>query len=120
MYLVYKYKMKIAIIVREKTMERCTAKGCFRAFNNREDSFSNYDKDTELVSFMNDGGDFDYKIEKLIDMGVDTVHISTCIRGKNENYEEMAKKLSEHFNIVGYTHGKVEGKTRNAIIINKR
>jgi predicted metal-binding protein len=112
--------MKIAIIVREKTMERCTGKGCFRAFNNREDSFSDYGEDTELVSFMNDGGDFDYKIQKLIDLGVDTVHLSTCIRGKNENYEEMAEKLSEHFNIVGYTHGNAEGNTKRAVFLEKK
>ncbi len=112
--------MKIAIIVREKTMERCTGKGCFRAFNKKEDSFSGYDEEVELASFMNDGGDFDYKIGKLVDMGVDTVHISTCIRGKNENYEEVAEKLSEYFNIVGYTHGNEAGRTRNAIMLRKK
>ncbi|SHJ19605.1 Predicted metal-binding protein [Dethiosulfatibacter aminovorans DSM 17477] len=112
--------MKIAIIAREKTMERCTAKGCFRAFNNREDSFCDYGEDVELASFMNDGGEFDHKIQKLIDLGVDTVHISTCIRGKNENYEEMAEQLSEYFNIVGYTHGSVEGKARRAVFLDKK
>jgi hypothetical protein len=51
---------------------------------------------------------------------VDTVHLSTCIRGKNENYEEMAEKLSEHFNIIGYTHGNVAGKTRRAVFLEKK
>lgn len=112
--------MKIAIIVREKTMERCTTKGCMKAFNNREDAFGNYGENAELVSLMNDGGDFQYKVSKLVDLGVDTVHLSTCIRGKNENYMEMADMLSEHFNVVGYTHGNVEGKTRRAVFINKK
>ena len=31
--------MKIAILVREETMERCTVGGCLKAFFQKEDAF---------------------------------------------------------------------------------
>ena len=42
--------MKIAILVREETLERCTASGRMNAFFNKIDSFARYaDQDVELV-----------------------------------------------------------------------
>lgn len=51
--------------------------------------------------------------------GVDAVHLSSCMRAKAANYESLAKRLAEYFDVVGYTHGAEEGKERAAIIIKK-
>jgi predicted metal-binding protein len=113
--------MKIAIIVREETMMRCTGGGCVSAFFERLDSFARYAgrKDVELVAFTHNGGDIEKKIAAFQKKGVDVVHLSSCIRGKDTNYEQLAKRLSEHFAVVGYTHGEETGKTGQAIILAK-
>lgn len=102
---------KIAILVRKETLERCTGKGCLKAFFNRKDAFAAYG-DAELVAFTHAGGDIDRKIEMLLKSGVDTVHLSSCLRAKAPDYEELGKKLAAHFQVVGYTHGAAEGKER--------
>lgn len=111
--------MKIAILVNEATMKRCTGNGCFNAFFNRLDAFSKYDQDAQILGFTHVGGDLDYKIQKLKKNGVDTVHLSTCLRGKYEDYEELAQKLALYFDVIGYTHGSQNGKTRDAINIKR-
>ena len=57
--------MKIAILVNEDTMKRCTGKGCFNAFFNRLDSFSDYGPEAQILGFTHVGGDLEHKIEKL-------------------------------------------------------
>ena len=38
--------------------------------------------------------------------GVTTIHLSTCTRGKNDNYESIARQCAAAgFDVVGYTHG---------------
>jgi len=111
--------MKIAILVREETMQRCSGRGCLNAFFQRKDAFGRYVGDIELVAFSHAGGDIDHKIEMMIKNGVDVVHLSSCMRGKASNYETLAHRLGEHFEVVGYTHGLEEGKDRAAIIIKK-
>ncbi|WP_371381273.1 CGGC domain-containing protein [Sporomusa aerivorans] len=111
--------MKIAILVREETMQRCTGKGCLNAFFQRKDAFKGYEDKTELITFSHAGGDIDHKIEMMIKNGVDTVHLSSCMRAKAANYEALAQKLAEHFNVVGYTHGAEEGKEQATVIIKK-
>lgn len=97
--------MKIAILVNESTMDRCTGRGCFNAFNKRLDAFAGYDESAELIAFTHTGGDLDRKIEKFIKEKVDVVHVSTCARSKYTGYEELLERLSENFKVVGYTHG---------------
>lgn len=111
--------MKVAILVREETMKRCTGKGCLTAFFQRKDAFEGYEDNVELVTFSHAGGDMDHKIGTMIKNGVEVVHLSTCMRGKAENYEVLAKRLSEHFGVVGYTHGSKDGKVQDTIIIKK-
>ncbi|SFL51672.1 CGGC domain-containing protein [Pelosinus propionicus] len=111
--------MKVAILVREETMKRCTGKGCLNAFFQKKDAFAGYKDDVELITFSHADGDIDHKIETMIKNGVDVVHLSTCMRGKAANYEVLAKRLSEHFDVVGYTHGSEEGKGQKTIIIKK-
>lgn len=112
--------MKIAILVREETLERCTASGCMNAFFNKIDSFARYaDQDVELVSFTHNGGELDKKIAMLQTKGVDTIHLSSCMRSKDPNYAALAQRLSQHFSVVGYTHGAEVGKSGAAIILDK-
>ncbi|MBP2650115.1 MAG: protein of unknown function region [Firmicutes bacterium] len=113
--------MKIAIIVRKETMMRCTGGGCMNAFFERKDSFARYAnrEDVELVGFTHNGGDIEKKITTLQKKGVEVVHLSSCIRRKDENYEPLAKRLSEHFAVVGYTHGDEFGNIGQAIILAK-
>ncbi|SMC99445.1 CGGC domain-containing protein [Sporomusa malonica] len=111
--------MKIAILVREETMQRCTGKGCLNAFFQRKDAFARYGDNIELVTFSHAGGDIEHKIEMMLKNGVDVVHLSSCMRGKAANYETLAKHLGEHFDVVGYTHGGAEGKEQATIIIKK-
>ena len=114
--------MKIAIMVREETMMRCTGSGCMNAFFKKIDSVARYaDRDdVELVAFTHNGGDIEKKIAALQKKGVDVVHLSSCIRGKDTNYEQLVKRLSESFSVVGYTHGEEIGKTGQAIILEKQ
>lgn len=106
--------MKIAILVREETLQRCTGKGCLNAFFRRKDAFARYGNEAELVAFSHAGGDIDHKIAMLLKNGVEVVHLSTCMRGKAANYDTLAQRLAEHFNVVGYTHGPAD-KERTAV-----
>lgn len=111
--------MKIAILVREETMERCTGKGCLTAFAQRKDAFASYEGEMELLTFSHAGGDIERKIETMIKNGVEVVHLSSCMRSKGANYEELAQKLSQNFDVVGYTHGPENGKEQATIRIEK-
>lgn len=97
--------MKIGILVREETMMKCTGKGCLNALLQKKDAFSRYKDELELVTFTHTGGDINRKIEKMIEAGVESVHLSSCLRSKSPQYEDLIKLLSEHFIVVGYTHG---------------
>jgi len=108
--------MNIAILVREETMQRCTGKGCLNAFFQKKDAFENYENDVQLVTFTHAEGDIDRKIETMIKNHVDVVHLSSCMRGKADNYEELAQRLSHYFDVVGYTHGSEQGKGKETII----
>lgn len=111
--------MKIAIVVREETMQRCTGKGCLNAFFQRKDAFERYGDTIELVTFSHAGGDIEHKIEMMLKNGVEVVHLSSCMRAKAANYETLAKQLAEHFDVVGYTHGSAEGKEQPTIVMKK-
>lgn len=110
--------LKIAILVREETTARCTGRGCLRSFFARSDSFAIYrDLDVELVGFFHSGGDLDYKLARMKETGVHIIHLSTCMRAKYSGYEELAGKIAEDFDVVGYTHGSCEGKTRKTLTV---
>ena len=54
---------KIAVLVNEDTMQRCSCGGCLKAYMNKVDSFERYaDEDTELVGFTHSGGDLEKKL----------------------------------------------------------
>ncbi|BEP28453.1 CGGC domain-containing protein [Helicovermis profundi] len=117
----------IAIYVCGEVSKKCTANGCLRAFNNKSESFERYGGEKiQLVSFNNCPGcdelpieNLTKKIEKFKKAKVDVVHLSTCIRGRCEYYEDFAKLLSKEFEVIGYTHGSRNGKKNNNIDIYK-
>ncbi len=110
--------MKIAILIREETALKCTGKGCLRSFFARSESFARYrDLDVELVGFFHSGGDLDYKLQKMKEAGVQVIHVSTCMRAKYPGYTDLVNKLSRDFDVVGYTHGSEQGKTRGTVSI---
>lgn len=103
--------VKIAILVRAETSEKCIGKGCLRSFFAKSESFARYhDQDVELIGFVNNGGDLEHKIKKMKAAGVEVVHLSTCMRGRDPRYAEIATRLAGEFTIVGYTHGPAQGK----------
>jgi len=117
---------KIAILICKNVSNKCTGSGCFKAFNQRKDAFEGYSDEIELSSFTHCSGCdeeaeelLEKKIQKWRDTGIDTVHLSTCIRGRCHLYETWAKQLSEDFNVIGYTHGSAEGKKGNNINLPK-
>ena len=112
--------MKIAILTRPETMERCTGKGCLRACFTHTDAFARYEKDVELAAFTHAGGDLERKIEMLKKNGVETVHLSSCMRSKAGDYEAIAERLAADFDVVGYTHGEEDGNTRKSIILRRK
>ena len=86
---------KIAVLVNEDTMQRCSCGGCLKAYMNKVDSFERYaDEDTELVGFTHSGGDLEKKLASFKKNGVTTIHLSTCTRGKNDNYESIARQCA--------------------------
>jgi predicted metal-binding protein len=110
---------KIAIIVRNETLHNCTGRGCLNAFFQKIDAFADYDDNIQLISFTHEEGDLEKKIATLKKNGVDTVHLSSCLRGKSDRYEMLAKRLARDFDLIGYTHGSFEGRTRQAICLQK-
>ena len=49
------------------------------------------------------------------------MHLSTCMRGKNDQYEDIAARCAEKFDVVGYTHGGPVSKDgKEAIILDKQ
>ena len=114
---------KIAVLVNEETMQRCSCGGCLKAFMNKADSFERQaDEDIELVGFTHSGGDLAKKIESFKKKGVTAVHLSTCTRGKNENYESIAEQCAEAgFDVVGYTHGGAVSKDgKEAVVLSAK
>ena len=107
--------MKVAVLLNEGTSYKCTGAACLNALFKKIDAFEGYPEDTELVGFFHNGGELEKKIERLKEKNVDTIHLSTCLRSKFDGYEELAKVLSKNFNIVGYTHGSEQGKTKAAV-----
>ena len=110
--------LKIAIMVREETSQKCTGKGCLRSYFSRRESFARYrDRDVELIGFFHSGGDLDYKLLKMKEAGVHIIHLSTCMRAKYTDYEGLVRKIAQDFDVIGYTHGSSDGKTKKTLSI---
>lgn len=86
---------KIAIIRCLRTSNNCSGSGCLKAFNNKTNAFAAYgDEVIELTAFMNCSGCGDVqmpdnevglrkKLDRLVTIGIDTVHLSGCTQKKD-------------------------------------
>lgn len=122
----------VAIYVCGIVSKTCTANGCLRAFNQKQDSFERYEEiGCQLVSFNHCNGcnedpmeGLKVKIEKFQKANVEAIHLSSCIRGRCDHYEEFIKELDKHFDVVGYSHGSAQKKEKKtmsmSIDLNKR
>lgn len=111
---------KVAILVNEDTMQRCSCSGCMGAVMGKKDSFARYgEEELELVSFTHSGGDLEKKLDMLKKKGVEVIHLSSCTKSKNENYEAIVRRCARDFDVVGYTHGTPDGKGKPALEMKK-
>ena len=114
---------KIAVLVDEDRMQRCSCGGCLKAFMNKADSFERYaDEDIELVGFTHSGGDLAKKIESFKKKVLLRFIFLRVQRGKNENYESIAEQCAEAgFDVVGYTHGAAVSKDgKEAVVLSAK
>ena len=108
---------KIAVLRCFEVSNRCSGSGCTKAFRSKTASFNEYDDNLEMVmSIPCSGCSKDSLKEVLISsselqkQGVETIHLSTCIRSKCPYYDEFFQELSKKFQVVGYSHGQKKGK----------
>ncbi len=113
--------IKIAILVREETSQKCTGKGCLQSFFAKSESFARYTgSDVELTGFFHSGGDLEYKLGKMKEAGVQAIHVSTCMRARYERYEELVHRISKDFDVIGYTHGSENGKNVRTVSVTRK
>ena len=103
---------KIAILRCFEVSSRCSGSGCIKAFNNKTASFNEYDVNSDMVMSIPCNGCSTDSLKEILNsstelkkQGVDSIHLSTCIRGKCPYYNEFVEELSKQFQVIGYTHG---------------
>ncbi|MFX0547755.1 CGGC domain-containing protein [Hathewaya histolytica] len=106
--------MKIAIGVCERINGICTTMGCFRAFNNRDKTFSGYkNQELELVSFFTCEACSNKSDENLINIakkleaeGVQKLHLGVCIvKCEVERLKEIKSIFEKyHIEVIEGTH----------------
>ncbi len=115
---------KIAILRCLLSNDVCTGAGCMRAFNKKTGSFAQYgDEDMELLAFwscngcgevrMGNQAGLDEKIDRIVKMQPDAVHVGVCVKHENaegemvtcRNIVKICERLKEHgIAIVEGTH----------------
>lgn len=103
---------KIGIINCYKMSKTCSGINCFSSMKAKIDSFETYSRGGfELVAFghcneccKTSPSDIAVRGESMKKAGVDTIHVSSCIKLKCPNYNEFIKILSNDFKIVPFTH----------------
>jgi len=103
---------EIAVLRCFKVSSKCSGSGCIKAFNNKTASFNNYEGSLDMVMEIPCSGCSINSLKEVIDcseklkkQGIESIHLSTCIRGKCPYYNEFVEELSKGFQITGYTHG---------------
>lgn len=105
---------KVGIINCYEVSTRCSGSGCFKAFNNKTGAFEEYQgEEIELVSFVHCNGCNEASVEEVLTkakkmkaVGVEYIHLSSCVKAKCPLYDNFMKELSKEHNVVGYTHSK--------------
>lgn len=79
---------KIAVVRCNIVSEVCPGVGCLKAFNDRRLHFQEYDKKAQLIGFFTCGGCSGKRVgrlvDKLINYGLNTVHLSSCMLNDEE------------------------------------
>lgn len=104
--------MKIAIGMCGKTSGKCSAMGCFRAYNNKDKYFKVYkDVDTELISFFSCNLCFEDGERKLRNIAerlkknqAEVLHLGICAVRCREGRLEEIKEIFADLDIVEGTH----------------
>jgi len=106
---------KIGIINCYKMSKSCSGRLCFPAMNSRSDAFQAYGPEGfELRAFghcneccKTSPEDIALRASSMREAGVETIHISTCIKKFCPNYDNFIQILSKDFKIVTGTHALV-------------
>ena len=89
--------VKVAILVSKET-RTCQGNGCMKAFHAGSGAFERYAGNAELFEMAFDDGDLESRIALLLEHGVQAVHLSSCSRSNNCDYEAIAHRLAELHN----------------------
>jgi len=102
---------KIAILRCFKVSKKCTGSSCKKAFKNKTASFNDYEHNSEMVMDIPCTGCSTDSLKEIIisakkfkKQGVESIHLSTCIKLNCAYYDEFIEELSNDFLVVGYTH----------------
>ena len=83
-----KKKTRIAVVRCETVAKVCPGVACFKAFNSRHAHFKEYDDDCEMIGYFTCGGCSGRRVsrlvDKLVDHGLDVVHLSSCMMLEGE------------------------------------
>ncbi len=103
---------KIAVLRCFKVSSKCSGSGCTKAFNQKTASFNDYEDTLQMEMSIPCSGCSEDSLKEVLEFskklklqGVESIHLSTCIRAKCPYYQEFTEELSEDFKVVGYTHG---------------
>ncbi len=113
---------KIAILRCLRAEHNCTGALCLKVFNGKKDFFEQYQhEDVQLAAFMTCNGceKMEYagdagmqeKLERIINIGTDIVHIGMCCETRTDN-EQRCPKIEQlgkfftahHIQVVWGTH----------------
>lgn len=87
---------KIAVVRCHTVAEVCPGVGCLKAFTHRKLNFQEYGPDAELIGFFTCGGCSGRRtsrlVEKLLDHGLDVVHLSSCMCMDDADYPKCPFK----------------------------
>jgi len=104
---------KAAVVRCHTVAEVCPGVGCLKAFNHRKLNFEGYGPDTELIGFFTCGGcsgrRVSWLVEKLLDHGLDVVHLSSCMCMDDDDYPKCPFKSQIKKTIEGKGVRVVEG-----------
>lgn len=108
---------RIGIINCHEVSKRCSASGCLKALQARTGSFERYEgEEIQLLSFAHCNGCGEDAVaqvvaraERMRDVGVEVIHLSTCMKSRCGQYEAFLEALSPRVEVVGYSHAKRPG-----------
>lgn len=104
---------RIAVVRCHIVSEVCPGVGCLKAFAHRKLNFEEYGPDTELIGFFTCGGCSGRRVsrlvEKLLDHGLDVVHLSSCMCMDDDDYPKCPFKVQIRKTIEGKGVRVVEG-----------